>query len=83
MDEYDCIVIGGPIWAGYPAPALNAIFELLPSGKEVEIFLCSGGGEAPKSVAGTKDIITQTGCKLTSYKDIKTGKGIKKQKKSK
>lgn len=83
LTEYDRIVIGGPIWAGYPAPALNAILELLPSGKEVEIFLCSGGGEARKSVEGTKDMIAQKGCKLISYSDIKTGQGMKKQKKSK
>lgn len=82
LGDYDRIVIGGPIWAGSPAPAINAIFDLLPSGKEVELFFCSGGGKTPKSEAGTKDIITQKGCTLISYKDIKTGQGMKKQKSS-
>ncbi|HWQ58207.1 MAG TPA: hypothetical protein VN540_04235, partial [Clostridia bacterium] len=36
---YDRIVVGAPIWAGYPAPAFNAIVKLLPKGREVELFL--------------------------------------------
>lgn len=78
LKEFDRIIIGGPIWAGFPAPAVNAIFNALPSGKEVELFFCSGGGEAPKSEEGTKELVTQKGCKLISYRDIKTGKGMKK-----
>lgn len=78
LAEFDQIIIGGPIWAGYPAPAVNAIFDALPSGKEVELFFCSGGGEAPKSAPGTKEIIANKGCKLNSYRDVKTGQGMKK-----
>jgi flavodoxin len=80
FNDYDRIIIGGPIWAGFPAPAINAIFDALPSGKEVELFLCSGGGETPKSAQGTKEIIAQKGCKLISYRDIKTGQGMNKAK---
>jgi hypothetical protein len=80
LNEYDRIIIGGPIWASFPAPAMNAIFDALPSGKEVELFWCSGGGDTSKSAQGTKDIIAQKDCKLISYQDIKTGQGMKKAK---
>ncbi len=73
LADYDRIIIGSPVWAGFPAPAFNAIVELLPKGKEVEIFLCSGGGETPKSEQGTKVLIEKKGCTLVSYRDVKTG----------
>lgn len=80
LKEFDRIIIGGPIWAGHPAPAINAIFDALPTGKEVELFFCSGGGETPKSAEGTKGLVVQKGCKVISYRDIKTGQGMKKTK---
>ena len=73
LKEYDRITILCPVWAGYPVPAFNAIAALLPSGKEVEVVLCSGGGETPKSEQGTKKLIEDKGCKLISYRDVKTG----------
>jgi flavodoxin len=73
LQDYDRIIIGSPVWAGFPAPAFNAIAELLPKGKEVEVFLCSGGGETPKSGQGTKALIERKGCTLVSYRDVKTG----------
>jgi flavodoxin len=73
LQEYDRIIIGCPVWGGFPAPAFNAIAELLPKGKEVEVFLCSGGGETPKSDQGTKALIDKKGCTLVSYRDVKTG----------
>ena len=72
LQEFDRIVIGCPVWAGYPAPAFNAMVELLPAGKEVEVFLCSGGGETPKSRQGTKALVEQKGCTLVSYRDVQT-----------
>ncbi len=80
LEEFERIVIGGPIWAGYPAPAINAILNALPHGKEVELFFCSGGGDSTKSVEGTKALVEQKGCKLISYRDVKTGQGMKKTK---
>ncbi|MBP1744485.1 MAG: flavodoxin [Firmicutes bacterium] len=74
LNLFDRIVIGCPVWGGYPAPAFNAIAELLPSGKEVELFFCSSGGETPKSSQGTKDLISKKGCRVISYRDVKTGK---------
>lgn len=72
LNDFDRIVIGAPIWAGFPAPAFNAAVDQLPAGKEVELFFCSAGGEEPKSEAGTKELIAQKGCTLVSYRDIKT-----------
>lgn len=74
INSFDRIIIGCPIWGGYPAPAFNAIAELLPKGKEVELFFCSSGGETPKSSQGTKDLILEKGCSVISYRDVKTGK---------
>lgn len=73
LNDYDRIIIGCPVWAGYPAPAFNAIVELLPAGKEVELFLCSGGGDKQKSEQGTKALIEKKGCTVISYRDVRTG----------
>ena len=73
LNAFDRIVIGCPIWGGYPAPAFNSVLDLLPSGKEIGLFFCSGGGAEPKSEQGTKDLIAQKGCTLVFYHDVKTG----------
>lgn len=73
LNDYDRIIIGCPVWAGYPAPAFNAIVERLPAGKEVELFLCSGGSGSQKSRQGTKAMIEKKGCTLVSYRDVHTG----------
>ncbi|BBF42314.1 flavodoxin [Lachnospiraceae bacterium KM106-2] len=73
-EKFDRIILVAPIWAGYPVPAFNAMVELLPEGKEVSVYLCSGGGEAPKSKEGTCKLITDRNCKLLAYHDVKTGK---------
>ncbi len=73
LQDYDRIIIGSSVWGGFPAPAFNAMVELLPKGKEVEVFLCSAGGETPKSEQGTRELIEKKGCTLVSYRDIKTG----------
>lgn len=73
LNDYDRIIIGCPVWAGYPAPAFNAIVERLPAGKEVGIFLCSGGGGTSKSEQGTKALIEKKGCIVVSYQDVHTG----------
>ncbi len=74
LEEYDRIYIGAPVWASSPAPAFNAAVKLLPSGKEVGIFLTSGGGDTSKSAEGTKKSIKDKGCKVIEYKDIVTPK---------
>jgi flavodoxin len=45
IDGYDLIILGGPVWAGAPAPALQTfIAETKPEGKRIGLFLCHGGG---------------------------------------
>lgn len=71
LNDFDKIILISPIWAGFPAPAFNSMVELLPSGKEVEIFLCSGGGETPKSKEGTCQMILNKNCTLIEYHDVR------------
>jgi flavodoxin len=71
LDAYERIILIAPIWAGYPAPAFNAMVQLLPGGKSVEVYLCSGGGETPKSKEGTCEAITHQGCICLGYHDVK------------
>ncbi len=72
LTEYDKIIICCPVWAGYPAPAFNAIVRQLPSGKDVEIILCSASGGTPKSREGTIELVKKTGCRVTECKDVLT-----------
>lgn len=74
LTDFDKIIIGTPIWAGYPVPAFNSIVQMLPPGKDVELFFCSDGGSSLKSKQGTIDMLASKGCSLKSYLDIKTGK---------
>ena len=73
-EEFEKIILIAPIWAGFPAPAFNSMVELLPTGKKVELYLCSSSGEAPKSKEGTCQLIKDKDCELLSYHDVKTGK---------
>ena len=74
LDDFDRILIGAPIWGGFPAPAFNAAVELLPQGKDVELFFCSGSGSSSMSEEGTRKLIAGKKCSLMKYHDIKTGK---------
>jgi hypothetical protein len=61
-----------PIWAGYPAPPMNNIINALPSGKEIEAVMTSGSGNSGGSAEKTKKLITDKGCKVNKYLDIKS-----------
>ncbi len=73
LEDFDHFIIACPVWAGYPAPAFNSIVKLLPPGKEVELIFCSAGGETPKSRIGTQALVEKQGCKVISYRDVRTG----------
>lgn len=73
LNAFDRILIGCPVWAACPAPAFNSIVDLLPAGKEVEVFLCSGGNDAHPSDDVTKSMIEAKGCKVTGIRTIATG----------
>ena len=38
LSAFDRIYIGCPVWAACPAPAFNSMVDLLPAGKEIEVF---------------------------------------------
>lgn len=80
LKEYDRIIIGCPVWAGSPAPAFNSIVKLLPEGKEVDLFFCSGSGDIQKSEPGTIELIEKRGCTVTSCRNIRTDSKPKKLK---
>ncbi|MDR2634144.1 MAG: NAD(P)H-dependent oxidoreductase [Treponema sp.] len=43
---YDLLIIGTPVWAGSPAPALETFLEQTRiSGKQVALFCCCAGGK--------------------------------------
>ena len=71
LTAYEKIIIAMPIWAGYPAPAINNIIHVLPKGKMIELIMTSGSGNSKKSEAGTKALIEAQGCHVVSYRDMK------------
>lgn len=71
LRQFDEIILGCPIWAGCPAPAFHAMLALLPAGKRVSLFFCSGSGNSSKSAAQTKALVQARGCTLASYRDVK------------
>jgi flavodoxin len=45
-EPYDLIIIGSPVWAGSPAPALNTFLEEAKiTGKKLALFCCHLGGK--------------------------------------
>lgn len=45
---YDHFVVIAPVWGGYPAPAINNVFERLPQGCGLSLFLVSDSGYSEK-----------------------------------
>ena len=70
LSDYERLILFAPIWAGNPAPAFNAVLELLPAGKPVEVKLVSGSGES-NCEERLKGIITNKGCSLDGFENIK------------
>lgn len=71
-EKYDNVVIALPIWAGNPAPAFQNICQMLPGGKAVTLLFTSGGGDSSSSKEKSIQAITDRGCEVVQYKDIKT-----------
>lgn len=70
--KYERILIGAPIWAGYPAPAFNSMIDMIPSGKEVELFFLSGSGSTAKTRNKIKKYLSERHLKVTKYMDLKS-----------
>ena len=46
VNGYDLVILGTPVWAGSPAPALVSFLDKTKiSGKKIAIFCCNGGGK--------------------------------------
>jgi flavodoxin len=46
LDDYDLIVLGTPVWAGSPAPALQSFLQKTAlQGKKIGVFVCHAGGK--------------------------------------
>ena len=70
LADCDRLILLAPIWAGNPAPAFNAVLELLPKGKSVAVKMVSGSGKS--ECKERLDMAIQAkGCTLESFEDIK------------
>ena len=54
FDDYGTIIIFMPLWGGYPAPAMNSVIELIPKGKNIELYMTSPSG---KSITPSSPVI--------------------------
>ncbi|MDR1324566.1 MAG: flavodoxin [Treponema sp.] len=46
LDQYELLILGGPVWAGSPAPALMSFLQQTKfSGKKAALFCCHAGGK--------------------------------------
>jgi len=73
FDDYGTIIIFMPLWGGSPAPAMNSVIELIPKGKEVELYITSEKGNSMKSADNTSNEIQKRGSLVTKYVDLKIG----------
>ena len=73
FSEYGTIVIFMPLWGNNPAPALNTIMDLIPQGKQIELYMTSAKGESVKSADNTSNEFQKRGSLVTKYVDLKIG----------
>jgi flavodoxin len=46
IDAYDLIILGAPVWAGSPAPAMASFLSRTPlNGRKIAVFCCHAGGK--------------------------------------
>ncbi|MDR0644740.1 MAG: flavodoxin [Treponema sp.] len=58
FNDYGIIVMGGPVWAGAPAPALLSFLTKNPlKDKKVALFCCCSGGDADKAMERMKALL--------------------------
>lgn len=70
LDAYDTIIIMSPVWAGKPAPPINNLFQILPYGKNIEVYMVSASGDSNcKDTLEAK--IKARKCFLNRFENIK------------
>ena len=70
---YDRLILLSPVWASNATPAFNAMLELLPEGKTVEIRMVSASGES-SCRERLEAKISGKGSTLTGFEDIKAAR---------
>ncbi len=68
--DVDRLIVMGPIWAGKPAPAFNALLEMLPEGKAVDVRMVSGSGQS-KAKEQVEAALKAKNCASVSFQDVK------------
>ena len=69
LSAYQSITVMAPVWAGYPAPAINHVLEVLPAGAAVSVKLVSASGKSACREKVTAKIEGK-GCTLESWEDM-------------
>ena len=72
LGGYERIILLAPVWAGNPAPAVNALLETLPGGRSVSVIMVSGSGKS-ECRERLEARIKAKGCVLESFEDVKKG----------
>ena len=71
LQGYDKIIVMSPTWHDSPTPPINALFEQLPQGKELDLIMVSASGKtSDESVAKTKQVLSGMGLSLHDYGNI-------------
>jgi len=79
FSSYDFVLIGTPVWARKPAPAVNSFINQQNFyGKKVALFATMGGFGGKKACLVMKDKIKRKGGRVVDLFYIKTG-GVKKE----
>ena len=59
---YDLIIVGAPVWAGRPSPAIRTYLKKNDlSGKKVAVFFAQGG-KKPQAIEQTKALMPNSKC---------------------
>ena len=70
FEDYGVVNIFAPVWAGHPAPSVNAALKLIPSGTKVKLFMVSQSGQSEKENISKR--VGALGLEIVGYEDIKS-----------
>lgn len=82
VSGYDTVVVGTPVWAGCPTPAVNAAINALVGvdGKAAVVF-CTSGGIPGNTLEAVKAMLAGRGAAVRgevalTVRDVKKGEGV-------
>ncbi|MDR0883407.1 MAG: hypothetical protein LBN05_02195 [Oscillospiraceae bacterium] len=70
LGDYECLHIVAPVWAGNPAPQVNALFVQIPAGKSVRVTMVSASGTS-KCQPWVAELIRNRGSVLDAFADVR------------